>query len=336
MHTLTDKPRIESPRLSAILPCKGNAAMVKDCLDSLAEQDTDQPYEVLLIDGWWDDELAELTERYPFVCLIRSDENLLQAEARNLAAGYANADYLAFIDSDCVADKGWVRGAIEVLDKGVRLAGGPVVDHYPDRLICVADNFSQFAELPATRPEGPQDHFPACNIAVRREDFFKAGGFPHTGVPAGEDTLFCFAMTQQHGEGALRFCPAMKVAHRGRETLKAFLDHQRFFGSVRGGFGIKLTERKRRLGQYRIMVLPISVLRLKFMLGRVLAWAPGRLWTVAKILPLMIVGMWYWHAGFREACKKPLIQTEPAFDTVPPKPADVNLTQPATTPGQTT
>ncbi len=319
MIELSTKPRVKQPRLTAILPCKGNAAMVRECLDSLAAQTTDAPYEVILVDGWMDDELAELALTYPFVFLIRSDENLLQAAARNIAAGHAQSDYLAFIDSDCVADPGWVGGAIQALDDGVRLAGGPVVDHYPDRLICVADNFSQFAELPATRPRGRQDHFPACNIAVRRADFFQASGFPHTGVPAGEDTLFCFEMSRLFGADGLQFRPEMKVAHRGRETLKSFLDHQRFFGSVRGGFAIKLSARKRRWGQYRIMFLPIALMRTKFILGRAIAWAPQRLWMIAKIMPLIWLGMWYWCEGFREACRKPIITARPAFEQGPAK-----------------
>ncbi|MEM6392441.1 MAG: glycosyltransferase family A protein [Planctomycetota bacterium] len=337
MHTLDPKPRVQQPRLTAILPCKGNAPMVKECLDSLADQTTDQPYEVILVDGWMDEPLAELARGYDFVCLIRSDENLLQAEARNLAAQHANSEYLAFIDSDCVADRGWVAGAIEALNSGVRLAGGPVVDHYPDRLICVADNYSQFAELPATRPAGVQDHFPACNIAVRKDDFFKAGGFPRTGVPAAEDTLFCYSMSDQHGPESLQFRPGMTVAHRGRETLRAFLDHQKFFGSVRGMFGLKLDERKRNLGRYTLMGIPVSLLRARFMLTRTAKWAPRRLWTVLKITPLMVWGMAYFARGFRDACRAPLVEARPAFNpdgtaaTAPP-PTTHASTEPAPAP----
>lgn len=309
----SDKPRIDDPAITAILPCKNGAAMVRDCLEGLAAQDIERPFEVILIDGWWDDDVAAVASDHPFVHLVRSDENLLQARARNVGVERARSDYVAFIDADCVPEPGWLRAAADTLDTGVRMVGGPVLDALPENPYAVADNYSQFAEMPATRPAGPQDHFPACNVAMRRDDFFAVGGFPHTGVPAGEDTLLCFAVTDRFGEGAIRFCPAMRMRHRGRETRRGFLEHQRFFGSVRAGFGIKLSERRRRLGQWTVMVPVVMAARLRYMLACTWCWAPRDLPRVLRHLPLIVWGLGYWALGFRDACRKPIVQTRPAL-----------------------
>lgn len=313
MIQCSDNPRVHDPAITAILPCKNGAAMVRDCLEGLAAQDIDRPFEVILIDGWWDDDVAAVAEAYAFVHLVRSDEKLLQARARNVGVERSHSRYVAFIDADCIPEPGWLRAAVEALERGTRMVGGPVLDALPKNPYAVADNYSQFAELPATRPEGPQDHFPACNVAMRRDDFLAVGGFPHTGVPAGEDTLLCFAVTDHFGEGAIRFCPSMQVRHRGRETRQGFLEHQWFFGSVRAGFGIKLSERRRRVAQWTVMVPVVMMARLRYMLACTCCWAPRELPRVLRHLPLILWGLGYWALGFRDACRKPLVQTRPAL-----------------------
>lgn len=310
MSDTSDPSRVTDPVITAIVPCKGDAPMVRDCLDGLAAQDLDRPFEVVVIDGWMDEEVASVARSYPFVHLLRSDECLLQARARNLGVERTHSAYVAFIDADCIPEPGWLRAAVAALDTGARLAGGPVLDALPDNCYAVADNYSQFAELPATRPEGPQDHFPACNVAMRTEDFRLIGGFPHTGVPAGEDTLLCFAMAERFGGDKLRFQPDMRVRHRGRETRAAFLEHQRFFGSVRARFGIKLSERKRRLGRWTVMVPLVMGSRLRYMLGCTMRWAPARLPRVLRLLPLIVWGLGYWAIGFRDACREPMARAE--------------------------
>lgn len=309
--------RVPDPIITAIVPCKGGASMVRDCLDGFSAQTLDRPFEVIVIDGWMDDEVAAVSKTYPFVHLLRSDQNLLQAQARNIGVEQVRSDYIAFIDADCVPDPDWLRAAVAGLDAGLRLAGGPILDALPDNPYAVADNYSQFAEWPATRPEGPQAYFPACNIAMRAEDFLAVAGFPHTGVPAGEDTLLCFAMAERFESGTLRFRPDMRVRHRGRETRQAFLEHQRFFGSVRGGFGIKLSARKRRLGQWTVMMPLVMAARLRHMLACTVRWSPGQLWGVARLLPLIVWGLGYWALGFRDACRKPVVQAAPGYGDDP-------------------
>jgi len=313
MIELSDRPRIEDPVSSAVIAVKGSSDLLRRCLDALANQDLGQPYEVIVVDGWMDDDVAAVVNDYPFTCLVRSDENMLQGRGRNVGAEYVRTAYLAITDADCMPSSSWLRAARAALDRGYRLIGGPVLDALPESRVAVADNFSQFAEMPETRPEGPGDHFPSCNMALRREDLFAVGGFRYTGFPAGEDTLLCFRLAELYGAEALRFIPQMKVAHRGRERLSKFLEHQRMFGYVRGTFGIKLSERKRRLGRYRLMAGPIVLARMKYALGRTAAWAPHRLPTVLRISPLVLRGMWHWTRGFREACRQPLTPTESAL-----------------------
>lgn len=317
MIQASDRPRVANPRITAVIAVKGGAPMLRDCLDALAAQDLDEPYEVIVVDGWWDDAVAAVVESYPFTCLVRSDENLLQGRARNIGAQHARSAYLAITDADCRPEPGWLRAAVRALDEGVRLAGGPVLDALPDNLVAISDNFSQFAEMSPGRPEGPQDHFPGCNMAMRTADLFDAGGFPHTGMPGGEDTFLCFAIARRHGAAALRFRPDMRVRHRGREDLKTFLKHQRFFGYCRASMGIKLTPGRRRLGRSWAVAPLVVALRLKYMVGCVVRWSPQTLPKVARMLPLVVLGLAYWAAGFREGCRQAMTLPAPAVDAEP-------------------
>lgn len=287
--------------MSVIVPCLGHAGELAKCLEGLALQTLDGPFEVIVVDSASDPDVAKAVAAFPGVRLVRSKSLLDPGQARNLGARHARGDYFAFTDADCVPEPGFLAAACKALDAGGSLVGGPVLDGLPFHPVAVADNLLQFADFPPNRPEGPASYFPGCNIAIRRAAFFEIDGFPDTGIPAGEDTRFSEAAASRW-PGRVHFVRDMRVRHKGRTDLRGFWRHQSFFGYTRGLLGTKLSPAYRRLGRFRIMTVPVLCRRLGYIVYRVARWNPAGLLRVPLLFPLLVAGLFAWAEGFRRGC----------------------------------
>lgn len=295
-----------APLVSVIVPCRGHAQVLGRCLASLAHQDLPQACEIVVVDSASDEAVARVARATPQARLVRSDVALLPGEARNLGVAHAAGEYVAFIDADCIAEAGWLRGGIEGLQGGARVVGGPVLDALPLHPIAVSDNLLHLADFSARRPKERARYFPGCNVALRRRDFDAVGGFRHAGDPAGEDTRFCNDALALWPDG-LWFIPTMRVRHRGRTRFREYLGHQHGFGRARGVLGLHLSAEQKRYGRHAAMILPVAMKRLSYIARRNAAWSAGSLIRTALLLPLLLPGLLAWAVGFRRG----LLAAEP-------------------------
>jgi glycosyltransferase involved in cell wall biosynthesis len=292
------------PQLSVIVPCRGHAAELASCLDSLFLQQGAPPHEIVVVDSAADPNVASLVSRRPGVRLVRSDAGLRPGPARNLGVRHARGARLAFLDADCVAEPGWLAAAVAGLVGDARIVGGPVLDARPRNPIAAADNLLQFADFPATRRDGEASYFATCNLAVGREEFDALGGFVDTGLAAGEDTLFCDAALQRWPRG-LRFVRGMRVRHRGRSSVAELWRHQVALGYCRGALALRLRPMQRRLGRSALMLPPVVLKRLVYIARAVARWSPAGLVRAALLSPWLAIGLAAWAGGFRRGCRAP-------------------------------
>src|SRR5688572_21591436 len=97
------------PRCSIVVPSYRSAATIARCLRSLIAQDAPFDYEVIVVDSS-DDGTAELVRRdFPGVCLHHLPDRVGPETARNIGAKHAKGAILAFLDSDCIAPRDWLR-----------------------------------------------------------------------------------------------------------------------------------------------------------------------------------------------------------------------------------
>ncbi len=94
-------------KVSAIIPCHNSGQWIERCLNSIFRQTKlSGEIEAILVDDASTDDtweiLCTLEKQYPSdaVLIIHSEEHIGPGGARNLALSYANADYVAMIDSD--------------------------------------------------------------------------------------------------------------------------------------------------------------------------------------------------------------------------------------------
>ncbi|MBC7228936.1 MAG: glycosyltransferase family 2 protein [Actinobacteria bacterium] len=116
--------RDDRPLVSVIIANYRGEALLPPCLDSLRAQDTDRPFEVIVVDDGSDDGSAELVRsRYPEARLLVNARNVGPAAAKNIGASQARGDYLAFLDNDVELHPSWMRYMLEAMASGDEALG---------------------------------------------------------------------------------------------------------------------------------------------------------------------------------------------------------------------
>ena len=132
------------PGVSVIVPCYRDPVSLDTLLRSLAEQAPpvkERSFEVIVVDSGMDEEVVRTAERAGARC-VRGIRRLLPGDARNLGALCAQGAVLAFIDSDCMAEPGWIGALSEALQSGALMVGGPVLNRHPPCSIASIDTLS--------------------------------------------------------------------------------------------------------------------------------------------------------------------------------------------------
>ena len=95
--------KMDSPKVSVIVPVYNAEKYLRKCLDSLLHQTLQELEIVVINDGSVDNSpeiLREYVEEYPDRFLYREQKNSGQAAARNRALSLCRGEYVGFLDAD--------------------------------------------------------------------------------------------------------------------------------------------------------------------------------------------------------------------------------------------
>jgi GT2 family glycosyltransferase len=287
-----------------IIPVKGRQEMLKRCLDSLLSLDYPGREIIVVDDGVEGAALAVLNNFKDKVKILQNNSRG-PSGARTLAARNTDAEFIAFTDSDCIVDKGWLNELMRVFAAHPEAAGAGGIQEIPQDAAEFEKKVFSFMQKCgiisdyARKASGISrvNHIPSCNVAYRREVYLKEGGFLE-GLWPGEDVEFDYRIKKQGY--ALFFNPKAIVYHYKPKTLKAFLEMMYRYGLAQGFL-------VRRHGIFRRTQL-VPVFSLLFLLlilmDKVLA-----LYLIAAafisawlyffgIYSLFLKGVSLWHLGF--------------------------------------
>lgn len=189
-------------RVSVIIPTRNRLDLLDQALRALDRQRfTD--FEVVVVDDGSDPPVAErFTGRTVagrrLRVLRREGAGAMRARLHGIVA--STGEILAFTDSDCEAQPGWLDAALLRIDDGADLVSGRTRPFRP------------VAPLERAVNEAKGGLFPSCNLVVRRSVYDAVGGFDDAaaerwgfrwtpgarGLGFGEDTLLGWTVARSY------------------------------------------------------------------------------------------------------------------------------------------
>lgn len=224
------------PRCSIVVPVYNDPACLKRLLASLEQLDGRDEMEVILVDDCSTDDTAAVAEAWvnqdhPFPArLERLPHNSGPGAARNAGLRLAHGECVAFTDSDCIVEPGWMRALCGALDLSRGIAGvGGRVSPVSRRSIFARYNLVNGTLEPNIDAGARLPYLVTCNCAYLRGPLLEAGGFPDkVRVPGGEDVAASIRLFQR----GYRFVyePRAHLHHDFRENFRRFIRTWRNYG----------------------------------------------------------------------------------------------------------
>lgn len=221
------------PFVSVIIPVYNRPRDIAACLDSLLNLDYPKDkLEIIVVDDASTDETPDVMLPYS-IEMIKNQNNRQAPYCRNLGADRARGDILAFLDSDCLADRTWLRELVPAFkDPEIAAVGGIVESYYDERPL---DRYEQVRSSlkmglwpRRSASNDPFFYVPSCNLLVRRDVFQKTGGFNESLV-VGEDVDLCWRLREKGMQ--IDYLPSGRVFHKHRNRVTAFCRRRFDYGT---------------------------------------------------------------------------------------------------------
>jgi cellulose synthase/poly-beta-1,6-N-acetylglucosamine synthase-like glycosyltransferase len=231
------------PMVSVIVPARNEEQHIANCLESIARNNYPiDKFEIIAVDDRSNDNTANiikgLSEKYLNVKLLQvfhpSTEINLQGKPGALQAGIdiAIGDILLFTDADCIVGENWIRTITDVFqDKSIGLVcsftyidGKKFFDIYQS-IEWIYMHALGAAGIATFQPLGCFGN----NLALRRSDFMKFGGFRGIEFSVTEDLALLQTMIANNKKARHLCNPDSKVITAPCKTIKEYLSqHHRW------------------------------------------------------------------------------------------------------------
>lgn len=213
------------PKVSVIVPTLNVAHYLPGCLDSVkANQYSSENVEIVIIDNGSSDATREIARKYTDKVFVYETATI--AALRNRGAEHAEGEVLAFIDSDCLADPGWLRAGVRTVTEE-KCVGGSLYEIPIDAVWLERDWFTL-----RSRGRTETTHTGAGNLFITKALFNEVGGFDEK-LTTGEDTEFCARVSKI---AKVISNEEIKAIHLGNpKTLYQFFRREMWYGL--GAFG---------------------------------------------------------------------------------------------------
>ena len=284
------------PIVSVIIPCYNSERTIRACLDSILNQRTLIPYEVIVVDSSVDQTPQIVEREFPSARLIHLQQRTFAGAARNVGIRSSRSQFCLMIDSDCVAQPDLVERMIaRHREADYAAVGGSLGNGTPRSLSGWTGYLLEFKEFLPQAPMRLERTVPTANVTYRREILERYGCFDEE-MWLAEDILFNWKL-HKSGERIL-FDPKIEVTHMNRTGWQHVLSYQVSLGRCSA-------EARRRGGlpgdslvRYKLLIALMPLVRL----ARAATWLARidlRAFLVFVLIsPMYLLGACFWSAGF--------------------------------------
>jgi mycofactocin glycosyltransferase len=225
-----------SSEITVVVPAYGRTQALGRCLDSL------RSHRVLVVDDCSPDAGAVATVAAARgACLIRHSENRGPGAARNTGLAETSGEFIAFIDSDCTADPGWLDElAAHFADPLVALVAPRVLpETHGGGLLARHEAARSALDMGAApqlvKPGARLSFVPSAAIVVRRSAI-AGSGFDES-LRLGEDVDLVWRLTEAGWH--VRFDPSITVTHVSRTEPVEWLTRRFEYGTSAADLAIR-------------------------------------------------------------------------------------------------
>jgi GT2 family glycosyltransferase len=175
------------PRVSIVVITRDNLVFSKLCLESVIANTDYLHYELIVVDNGSGEELLsyldDLTDRFPFIRVVRNETNRGFAAANNQGLAQATGDRFVLLNNDTIVPVGWLTRLIRHLDDPQVGAVGPVTNRIGNEAQIETSyrtyaGFERFASEYADGHAGERFEIPMLAMfcfAMRRETHERVG-----------------------------------------------------------------------------------------------------------------------------------------------------------------
>jgi glycosyltransferase involved in cell wall biosynthesis len=207
-----------------------------------------EKFEIIIVDDGSKDDTISIAKRSG-ADLILEIEPCFPGKARNTGVSKAKGNLLAFIDSDCEAEPGWLETISKELQT-LAAIGGPILNGNPQSNIAWAEYLMEFSGFHEHKKRTIINFIPSCNQACRKDTFNLIGGFRDAGL--SEDVFF--GLSLKNAGIDLIFIPELKIRHLCRTELNKFLSNYEKLAKYSVGERVEVPKIYQRLSKTRLTI----------------------------------------------------------------------------------
>ena len=230
-------PQGARPSISIVIPVLDRAEELGRCLASIALVDYPKDkLQVIVVDDGSRDDSAQVARSCGALVVSSGGTRRGPAAARNVGAGQATGELLAFIDSDCSASVDWLAELVPLFgDDKIAAVGGMVEgmcsESVVDRYEAVMSSLSLGSRERFGGPGDDTFYLPSCNLLVRRALFLSVNGFVDS-MHVGEDVDLTWRL--RDAGWTIAYLPAGSILHEHRSSLRSFMSRRFDYGTSEG------------------------------------------------------------------------------------------------------
>jgi mycofactocin glycosyltransferase len=226
------RPTQARETVTVVVPVRDRPEMLDRCLGSIGRSAS-----IIVVDDG-----SEQSEAIAGVCrnhevrLIRRTSNGGPAVARNEALPVVATPLVAFVDSDCTVDSGWLEALVPLFDDPEVAAVAPRIRPTPNPGDTVLGRFSDARssldmgeERSAVGPDKKVRYVPTAALVVRCATLENRAPVFDPALRYGEDVDLVWRLVD--AGGAVRYEPSVVVTHREPESWAELLGRRVRYGT---------------------------------------------------------------------------------------------------------